>query len=155
MSPIDIYQPRNFRHHGLWTVGDLRLKVYEIHPDGQASIAPALMHSAQQFIGAHIPAARADEGEDHALGYVVVHAGKMANWLLVHWWAYGDIVLASLASAAPDSTFFTSRDERRFHACVWEQTVISHERDAWVRTLMSPRGKIEDYLEDTLQDGKY
>lgn len=155
MSHLPPYAPRAFRHDGLWTIDGLIFKAYLINVPGRTHIPPDMLTNAKAYIELTLPAIRTQEREDHALGYVILHAGEEGNWLLVHWWAHKDIAMRMLASAEIGKTQFKSEDHRRFHACVWEHVVINHERDAWVEEMMRDGGNASDYLGRVMLDGQY
>lgn len=149
------YQKRDFAFHEARDLGGVQFKVYTIAKPDVTQVAPTLLASAYRYIEMVLPGIRKQEGADHRLGYVILHAGEMSNWLLIHWWAHSDIALRLLASAELGTEVFTSQDHRRFHACVWEHVVIDHERLAWVRRAMAPEGSAARYLSDRLTDGAY
>lgn len=152
---IDLYRARNMRSHDIWEVADIRFKPYLIAAKPDLLPDQSLVESARQYVGSVFPAICQEEGHHHGLGYIILHSGEMKNWLLVHWWAYGDLVLRTIATSEPGSTEFSSYDHRRFHACVWEHVVINHERDAWVRHMMKETSDCLGYVSDRLPDGDY
>jgi len=130
-------------------------KIYTIRPGTAADIQIGLVEAATSHIKSSLPRLQASEERDHGLGYVIIHQGEMRNWLLLHRWAYNDIVLASIASAPLGSAYFQLEDHRQFHACVWEHVVIHHERNAWVKHMMSGSPEPRSYLGDHLKNGDY
>ncbi len=155
MTGLSPYLPRRFVSDGVWSIDGLKLKSYLITRRDAPSIDATMIDNAKSYIELTIPAIRRQEGADHGLGYVIVHAGEMGNWLLIHWWAYEDIALRMLASAEVGDHRFKSEDHRRFHACVWEHVAIDHERNAWVQEMMRRDGSAERYLSNRLSDGEY
>ncbi|MEZ5920087.1 MAG: hypothetical protein R3C60_01920 [Parvularculaceae bacterium] len=155
MTDISSYQQRNFRFSGIWQVGGIALKIYLINRHDDPAAQTDLLSLAKIYTATNLPSIAAVEGNDHGVGYSILHAGEMSNWLLVHWWAYGDIALRLLASCDHGQIEFRSQDHRRFHACVWEHVVIDHERDAWVRHMSRDDRTAEQYLEDRLPNGQY
>lgn len=150
------YAPRYFRFHDIWDVDGLRVKFYSITQARDIQPAEVTLTAAHDYSAKTLSMLRREEGPDHGLGYAMVHFGEMSNWLLVHWWAHQDIALRLLASTDDQvSPRFVSRDHHRFHACVWEHVVIDHERNAWVRHVMSTPSQPENYLTDWLADGTY
>ncbi|MEQ9142919.1 MAG: hypothetical protein RLO08_01035 [Parvibaculaceae bacterium] len=149
------YRPRHIVFDDIWSIDGLSLKAYLITEESDRTVPQKLRTSAKSYIAKALPDARADEGHDHGLGYVVIHMGDMATWLLTRWWAHDNVGMSMLASADPGSTEFLSTDHRHFCACVWEHVVINHERDAWVQEAMKVGGTSEAYLGNRLQDGYY
>lgn len=152
---VDTYTARRFAFEQVKRLGGIDFKVYIIAAEGRMDIASALLDRSYQYVESVLPRVRKSEGEDSGLGYIILHAGEMSNWLLVHWWAHSDIALRLLASAENKDAEFASQDHRHFHACVWEHVVIDHERHAWVRGAMQADGSAARYLADTLADGRY
>ncbi|MEL6415229.1 MAG: hypothetical protein AAFZ74_16625 [Pseudomonadota bacterium] len=155
MIDVAPYKKRYFRFDDCWEIDGLTFKTYLITRSGEETISEAMLGNAKAYVRLTLPSIRQQEGADHGLGYIILHAGEMGNWLLIHWWAYQDIALRMLASADIGNTHFKSEDHRRFHACVWEHVVIDHERDAWVEHMMKEQSDPEGYLAATLQDAEY
>lgn len=149
------YRQRQFRFEGLWQCDSTRFKVYSIHQAAATAHAGTALAGARSYLDQQFPALRAEEGNDHGLGYVILHHGEITDWLLIHWWAHSDIILASLASSPERDGRFQCLDNRPFHACVWEHVVIHHEYSAWIRHMNRPTGEEEAYLTDRLANGFY
>lgn len=149
------YRPRYIVFDDVWEIDGLNLKVYLITEERAKVIPQIIFSSAREHIAASLPAARMQEGQDHGLGYMVIHMGDMATWLLTRWWAHDNVGMSMLASAEPGHTCFESTDHRHFCACVWEHVVINHERDAWVKEVMRKDGTSDAYLANRLPDGYY
>ena len=149
------YRQRQFRFEGIWQIEQTRFKVHTIHASGAEAHAGKALAGARSYVENLFPALRAEEGNDHGLGYIILHHGEITDWLLIHWWAHSDIVLASLAASAERDGQFQSMDNRPFHACVWEHVVIHHENMAWIRHMNRQDGDPALYLADRLADGLY
>lgn len=149
------YQKRGFYRLGDWDVAAHRIKLYGMSEADSARIDDATVDSAREFTSAALPEAAAREGDSSGLGFAMIHRGEMGTWLLVHWWAHEDIGCQIMALAAPGTSAFKSVADRPLHACVWEQVVIGHERDAWVEHMMRTRPDEDAYLADRLRDGRY
>ena len=149
-----VYAARRFVAGDPWQIGKTRLKAYAI-TRGSAPLSAQFWDGARNYCEACGEIINA--GNDNScLGYTMVHHGEQAIWLLAHWWAHGDIAMRLLASAPTNGpAVFRSRDDDRFHACVWEHVIINHERDAWVTHVMRPEPDVQAYLSDTLADGWY
>lgn len=147
------YQSRSFSYHGVRESGDIALKTYAI--EGRAPLQTSTLQlawsSAEQLIGD----SRRRETDRPTPGYAIVHRGEMNTWLLAHWWDYGDIVMARLATLSTQGDRFAVTEDEHFHACVWEAVVIHHERDAWVRHMLRDTPSLPRYLADSLASGAY
>ncbi len=149
-----IYHQRDFRALEPWSVDGITLKAYAVVKADDDAISDDLVERAQSFVSGFLKADAERAGAAHELGYVILHAGDAGVWLLTHWWAHEDICMARLSFAKSRSDDFEKLIDPPFHACVWEQVVIAHERDAWVRTVMAGRST-RHYLGDRLADGRY
>ena len=82
---------------------------------------------------------------DHPVGFLILHYGKQANYLLVSQWYDADMLKHQVRGAAigagVDATF-EPLAQRNLIACVWELEVIRFERDAWVNTTLA-RGRLD------------
>lgn len=146
-----VYQPRHFSGRNPLEIGPATFKSYLI--DLQASLPPAdaLRQAASLAIEDLI---RLGSVPAEAIGFVILHRGEEANWLLVHWWADGGILHGLTFRAHSDSMVFEPAPTGLM-ACVWEQVVIGHERQAWIDNVMQATARIGGYLGDMLRDGQY
>src|SRR5438067_5468759 len=127
--------------HGVHTAGGWNLKLYTICADRQAA-SDALLTAAREEARHALP-------ELNGHGFLIVHRGEDAIWLLVHWWQT-DILCQRLFFAAEDSTRFVPAEPHLF-ACVWELHVIDHERRSWaINGLGATSGGLDRYLDDGL-----
>lgn len=152
---IPAYKPRATRFDQVLTLEDIRLKIYHVTAQENEPIEVAIASKAIALIQQHLPDKVNHSGGAHGVGYVILHRGVTDHWLLMHWWGGGDIALASLARLKGGEMEFEFEDDTHVHACVWEHAVIAHERDAWVRTMMTGKPNSEAYLKDCLADGLY
>jgi len=157
LEPTDIpeYKPRAMRFDQVLSLNDVQLKLYHTTASADEPIDPSIADQAVAFVQEHLPDKIRKTGGDHGAGYVILHRGLADHWLLMHWWGGGDICLASMARLKSGESEFGSEDDTRLHACVWEHVMIAHERNAWVRTMMTGNPDINAYLEDRLANGLY
>ena len=146
------YHPRCFRRLGVWSVEETVFKVTGITKTGAPDVAAATLEAARVF--AHKTYADMKAPSDNGAGYAILHAGDMATWLVLHWWGHDDIAMGVVASSSGIGPFLLAT-AHPFIACVWEQVVIAHERDAWVRHMLTTTPLIDAYLSDFLPDGDY
>jgi hypothetical protein len=129
------YEPRSVRLLERWTPDDWRLKVYGIAFRAERP-APETVAAAKEVAARCLPAPATKDGR-HGLGFVIVHQGQDARWLLVHWWVdqcllYHRVFGSPLAGPSK----FTPAPEQLL-ACTWELSVINFERDAWMETVFA------------------
>ncbi|WOI55769.1 hypothetical protein [Palleronia sp. LCG004] len=144
---LPVYEPRPVRPLPEWRIGPVRVKPYHI---GARELAPERLASAE-VEARRMEGECASEGGSQDLGFAVIHEGVAGTWLLLDWWAHGDILCQRLSF--DDGAGFASVDARPLTACVWELPVLMHERDAWIRHMMQGAPSPNGYLADRLSAG--
>ena len=127
------YSPKRTRMRTVSECCDWQFKVYEITP-GESSISIDVVNSAMKFVTQHVVWPSTSSSKH---GFVIIHLGEQAMWLLVHLWM--DDILRQFVFCAPlnQPTLFTFSPMDGFNACVWELEVTKHERDAWVKHVLA------------------
>lgn len=155
--PPEPYLARRIAPIATWREAGHAIKVYGIHRDPDLDgpmLSDEVAASARAAMRAVLQKEAAHE-RSHDLGFGIVHVGEEAVWLLLDWWMTGGIVCQRMLSAPlaqPDA--FTPATEPAL-ACVWELAVIAHERNAWVRHMLTPEPDARAYLSDVLPAGQY
>ena len=157
-EPLEEYRQRrialieNYRH-GSWHV-----KLYGIHPDidrpFEALIDPAVLNVVKSSLPSWIAEADAF-GAHHHTGFVIVHQGKEAMWVLVHWWVRSDICCHRLFRAQETPSVACVPVVTPEMACVWELVVIDYERRLWIASALSSSRDLERYHRSSLPSGDY
>lgn len=143
------YAPRHIRPLPPWQVKEFRLKPYVIVAEGR-ECNPATLTAAQDHIATMLTAASLAPHD--GLGFVTVHLGQDADWLLCDCWVKGD-ALAHMLARADKGTAAFAPPAAPLMACVWEMAVMIHERAAWIRTMMTQTPDPAAYLRQTLAEG--
>jgi hypothetical protein len=152
------YAPRLFADLGTWSERHWTFKVYGIHHDisrdKAALIDAPILRSAQMHVRGLL-----DEvdsvGPHHNVGFVILHQGKRANWLLTHWWIHQDICCHLVSSSPVADPVSFARVAGPLMACVWELVVIDFERRAWISAALRTKPEFHEYLDERLPDGTY
>jgi len=152
------YEPRLFADLGILTERRWALKLYGIHHDitrdKAALVDPAVLQSGSTHIRGLL--AEADRvGAHHNTGFVILHQGKQANWLLTHWWIHQDVCCHIVSRSPLDDPVRFTRVAAPIMACVWELLVVQFERGAWISTALQPKPNFDAYLAARLPDGTY
>jgi len=130
-----------------------RIKQYAVTLAGKEGTIPdAAVRAAEQASEMALPLPLGADAS-HGIAVLTMHMGLQGFWVLVDWWAHGDVLMhrhlrapvgrpEALRDAAPEG----------FGPCVWELAVQAHERQAWLRhVLANPRGPdVDAYLADGL-----
>lgn len=135
---------------GIVEHNDWRLKQYDISFDGaafpeidfRAGVSLALRELQHPAVTRNRP----------GVGFLIRHAGKEAHYVVLGWWDNQNelltrIMVRELSSRAPwhDAS-------GGFSFCVWDLKVMWHERNAFVKHVLSPpfAPDIQGYLRDAL-----
>jgi hypothetical protein len=144
-APVQAFRPRLTHSLGVQEVEGWALKWYAINVDPEP-IDEEIVAAARELVAATMPVADIDP----AVGFVVLHRGMEAVWLLTAVWR-GDILYQRTYSAPlSDPARYEEVGPEGPTACVWELVVHAHERDAFVTHVLSGarRPDVAAYLSD-------
>ena len=87
--------------------------------------------------------------DGYGLGFVIVHRGQIADWIVLCWWTDDDIMRSRVLTH--ENGVVSDRSDENFLGCVWELSVIDWERKAWINTILRHPGSATpgDYLAAT------
>ncbi|WP_405573966.1 hypothetical protein OG317_30270 [Streptomyces sp. NBC_01167] len=138
-------------------VGGRRIKRYHVTRD-PAGIEPAVEKAAYEILPMLLP----EPDGTPAAAFVVLHRGEDDGaYLNAYSWVWDNAVhFAGAAAGQPvldcpdrDPTHFV-RLSKPWIGCVYELPPVVHERDAWVRHVLTPeRPDLDAYLADSLGEG--
>ena len=148
---VEAYAPRRVRPMGVRSFGDWTLKLYGI-AYGRAEPSPELVHAALEAADSALPApARSDAR--YGLGFLGIHHGRDSNFVFVCWWENENELQHRVFYSAPDRPgALRPATPQEPIACVWDLSVIAHEREAWIRHILSRPSAADRvaYLADAL-----
>lgn len=134
-----------------------QIKRYHVTPD-PAGIEPAVQKAALD----HLPLLLPERDGTPPAAFIVIHrGGDGAAYLNAYSWVWDNVLhMRGAAAAQPelgcpddDPTHFITPD-RRWIGCVWELAPIQHERNAWVRHMLTPdQPDLDGYLTDSMEPG--
>jgi uncharacterized protein len=70
-------------------------------------------------------------------GFITLHYGLHADYLLVNWWTHEDILNHQLLRRQFGSTSFAEMRHSTWMACVWEMEILEAETRHWKATAMA------------------
>jgi hypothetical protein len=145
------YEQRSVRRLELWAHDDWLLKVYGLAYRGEAP--PSNVVGAAKRAAAVTLPMPAQTRDRYGVGFLVVHEGQDARWLLVDWWGFESVLHHRLFRAPLEGEPEFKRAPDAVTACVWELPILAFERDAWVETVLSDpeRPDVPAYLERRLE----
>lgn len=154
------FQKRDLRGAGTRQANGRTLKVYELRAPGQ-QIEDSLRTAAWGLLPELV--AEPVDTTTPALGWVVLHRGQDAAYVVAYSWVWNEVLEQHLAVAGrpelgaggSEVTEFGVLD-RRWMGCVWELAPLQHERISWIdNVLRPPTPDVEAYVLDFLPDGRY
>jgi hypothetical protein len=90
-------------------------------------------------------------GSHHQAGFVIIHRGREAVWLMVHLWQADILIQFAYQATLLNPVDFSPLRADGFCGCVWELEVVRHERDAWVECAMgSDDASMDSYFNNNL-----
>jgi hypothetical protein len=134
LTIAEAYAPRPVRFLELWTPGDWVLKLYGVAFGRDEPRAEAVA-AAKTFAAAHLPEPAIGDGR-YGVGFLIVHDGRDACWLLLDWWGNEDVLYHRLFAAQRDRPTEFAPGASGAAACVWELEVLKFERDNWVNAIL-------------------
>jgi hypothetical protein len=147
----EAYAPRPVRPMGVRAFGDWTLKVYGI-AYGRDEPSPELVQAALRAADSALPApARSDDR--YGLGFLGIHDGRDSNFVFVSWWENENELQHRVFYSAPERPCeLRPATPQEPIACVWDLSVIAHEREAWIRHVLSRPDRADPaaYLADAL-----
>jgi hypothetical protein len=156
LKPFAAYAERLVRFIGIWEIKGWKLKVYGISAKRDLSdketVSPIIIESGRRI--AETVFTGNPTTNSYGLGYIIFHEGRLADWLLLDWWADEIQIRHQLyRSDSADPAAF-ERVTSDLIACIWELRVVAFERDAWIDTMLkSPtRPDVQQYLDTRLPD---
>jgi len=151
LKPTENYIPRPVRDRGVQTFGDWSLKVYGIAYAGDEP-GSELVQAALDVAGSALPKAALSNGR-FGLGFLGIHEGRDGNFVFVSWWENENELQHRVFFSTPQrpGQLRPARPDEPI-ACVWDLSVIAHEREAWIRHILAnPHGADTGaYLADAL-----
>jgi hypothetical protein len=134
------------------------IKPYHITRQPDTELTAAIVDAAYAM-AEHLLAP--PDNEIPPASWLVLHEGLRPMYLCVYDWVWGNAVeVVSAAAAEPylgcpddDPAHFVP-NTRILAGCVWELTLLEHERAAWVRHMLAPdEPDLGGYLADVVPDG--
>lgn len=143
--PQEIYRPRAFSNRGVWDLGAVTFKAYDLRAKGK-SVTPEMIATADTFLRKEVLPAVAHMGENNGLGFVIIHPGDLGLTIAAHWWAQESVLCQRIYRRLYDSPAPLDTVNRPAVACVWELEIITAEHQIWRETMMTPPPDTDAYV---------
>jgi hypothetical protein len=150
------HRPRPIRFLGMHETVGWTLKMYGITAQGgrpRSALVEAVKALAPSVLPSPAVWSGGDDPDRYGIGFVTLHDAGDYCFALYDWWAGENEVHQRLYSAPLDSPETLRPHPTPAIACVWELTVIDHERRAWLRHVLArPEGPdVAAYLRDRFE----
>lgn len=104
---------------------------------------------ALETVAGALPAVPSGE---EGVGFVIIHKGAEAWWLLAGRWEADLLYQHTFTSPLHSVPSFEPLPARRSNGCVWELEIHAHERSSLIRHVLDPaESHVDAYLDDVLQ----
>ncbi|WP_224815550.1 hypothetical protein [Hasllibacter sp. MH4015] len=145
-GPIEIYSPRIAANRGMWDLGAIQFKVYEILAEGK-TVTSEMIETAKVFLGEEVIDDAQKMGDSNGLGFVIIHPGDLGLTIAAQWWAQGSVLCQRIYRRQYDDAVPLDTINRPAVACVWELEIITAEQAIWRETMMKSQHDKSAYLQ--------
>ena len=89
------------------------------------------------------------------MGFMITHHGKGSNFVLLDWWCNENELQHQVYYSTKETPENLSKQtDNTPIACVWDLIIMNHERNAWVKNMMSENPEKMKYLKSYIE-GNY
>lgn len=150
---MEPYAARRVAALGTWRCGDWRIKKYAIAYRREAA-RRELAEAAEATAPGILPAPAVTPAR-YGAGFLGIHDGRDGNLVFIDWWEQeNELHHHAFFSTTADPGSLRPGTPADPIACVWDLSVIAHEREAWIRHVLATGvPDLDAYLEDQL-DGE-
>jgi hypothetical protein len=152
MKIESLYKPRAVRKLGLIEHDGWAIKTYSISVKNKV-VKDELLGFAKGQLSEWLKKSNNYNLPTYKIATMIIHEGREGIFTLLNWWV-GDNMIQNHVyfSTYEEPEKFESFSENGMMACIWELAVIWHDRNAWIKHVLS---KIENpdyaaYLNDYL-----
>ncbi len=144
------YSARPVAALGTWWCGDWRIKEYTIAYRREAA-RPELIEAAKAAAEGILPTPAVTPTR-YGVGFLGIHDGRGGNFVFVDWWEEeNELHHHVFFSTSDDPGALRAATRADPIACVWDLSVVAHEREAWIRHVLAAEvPSLDAYLEDQL-----
>ncbi|MEM1125763.1 MAG: hypothetical protein AAGI71_03855 [Bacteroidota bacterium] len=147
---VEPYVPRRIAFREVRRVGDWAVKLYTI-TNRPAFSAEATVEAVGWALPHWLERAEASPLPVYRVAFLIVHEAREGLWILLCWWAGGEMVETVVHFASHDvPAHLKPSPHEGSLVCVWELEVMLHERRAWIEHVLRPAPDLPAYLNDVL-----
>lgn len=96
-------------------------------------------------------------GDRPGVGFVIFHQGRGDHYLVLNWWGLENELFNRVYVREFDTSAEWRKAVDRGVACVWDMQIFWHERQAYVRHILSRPDdpSVDGYLDDVFENAGY
>lgn len=148
---METYKAREIQFKGIQNIKEWKMKRYSISYNSE-SFSGELENESLMLLQNVLPKI---DNTNYGVGFMIVHHGKGANFVLIDWWCNENELQQRVYYSSKNSPEkLILQDGNSPIACVWDLTVINHERNAWMEHMMTEKPKLSNYLKNYIH-GKF
>jgi len=144
-GPIEIYKPRVAVDRGVWDLGIILFKVYDLLADGKI-VTDEMIETAEAFLREEVVSDATNMGDNNGLGFAIIHPGDLGLTIAAQWWVQGSVLCQRIYRRQYDDAVPLDTINRPAVACVWELEIITAEQRIWRETMMKSQHDKSAYL---------
>ena len=145
------YAPRPVRYLGLEHCDGWRIKTYSISVKSER-VDEGVVALVRSLLPAWLAQHTAYPLDSYRIASLILHEGREGCFAILSWWIDSNMLQTQVYLATdPGRRHFHLFSDRGIFTCVWEMAVHWHERNAWVRHVLSgpqDASSLDRYLSD-------
>lgn len=153
MYPFETYKDRRIEFKKPIAVWDWKVKIYTI-TNKQIFEAQNTLEEVLLQLPNWLNEAAKSILPTYNQAFLIVHEAREGTWILLNWWTGGEMIETKVFFAEVETPkAIKPSPHKNSLLCVWELQVLSHEREAWIRHVLSNAEipAYEHYLTDYLK----
>jgi len=126
------FQTRKTTFLKVVTYRDWQIKLYTINATTK------IEDSIVERILTHLPTPALTQNR-YGIGFLIIHQGMVANWFLLNWWGFEDIIHQQLFnSPVDDFDNVKPIEDKTIMVCIHELAIYHFETKAWKKWVLLP-----------------
>jgi hypothetical protein len=147
------YQPRPIRFLELFEFQGWTIKIYSISIFNEF-VGEHNVDLAKQNLSEWLKKSTAYQLETYQLATLIIHEYREGCFAIINWWTDENMLQNFVYLRRNSETEFHLFSGEGITTCVWEMAVLWHERNAWVKHILTQydRPNVEGYLAEQLNE---
>ena len=134
---MEKFNRREVKYCGIFEFGDWKFKMYRLAYNelrDTSDIKNIVKEALPNWVKIK---SQLNEYPHYKIGIVIIHEAKDNILVVVNWWIYENVLQGHVyASDYMNPHKFTDLSDKGLQFCVWEMTILWHERNLWVEHIL-------------------